>query len=291
MSFEIKHLQESLSFLVKNGLRQEAVNLAESFSLNFKDSREFQLITAKTYLHTKFKKTEALSLISPLKKSENSNPDLLYLLAQAHRAKDEIFKAIEFVSKSIEIDSSNTEFLMERSMYLFEIGKYDDAKSDLDKVLKLDPKHVRARFNSGWFRIRDGELSEGIGDLASARGKVVWGSPQLHLKFPACTRKNIKNSRVAILCEAGLGDQMISARFVKTCLDLGAKSVDLICHKSLVSLFSIIDGVNRVIPFEERVESKDAFYLVCEESQAELGKIAAFRDWILALVEEEQDDV
>jgi len=30
---------------------------------------------------------------------------------------------------------------------------------------------------------------------------------------------------------------------------------------------------------------------VCEESQAELGKIAAFRDWILALVEAEQEDL
>ncbi len=46
-----------------------------------------------------------------------------------------------------------------------------------------------------------------------------------------------------------------------------------------------IEAGRLVMPFEERVESRDAFYLVCEESQAELGKIAAFRDWILALVE------
>ena len=52
-----------------------------------------------------------------------------------------------------------------------------------------------------------------------------------------------------------------------------------------------IEAGRLVMPFEERVESKDAFYLVCEESQAELGKIAAFREWILALVEEEQDNV
>ena len=52
-----------------------------------------------------------------------------------------------------------------------------------------------------------------------------------------------------------------------------------------------IEAGRLVMPFEERVESKDAFYLVCEESQAELGKIAAFREWILALVEEEMDNV
>ncbi|WP_218309437.1 transcriptional regulator GcvA [Alteromonas antoniana] len=52
-----------------------------------------------------------------------------------------------------------------------------------------------------------------------------------------------------------------------------------------------LDAGRLIMPFEEKVESRDAFYLVCDEAQAELGKIAAFREWILKLVEEEQDDV
>lgn len=35
--------------------------------------------------------------------------------------------------------------------------------------------------------------------------------------------------------------------------------------------------------------SKNAFYLVCHDSQAELGKIAAFRQWILAKAATEQE--
>ncbi|MCW8108819.1 transcriptional regulator GcvA [Alteromonas ponticola] len=50
-----------------------------------------------------------------------------------------------------------------------------------------------------------------------------------------------------------------------------------------------LDAGRLVIPFEEKVESRDAFYLVCDETQAELGKIAAFRSWVLTQVEEEQD--
>lgn len=52
-----------------------------------------------------------------------------------------------------------------------------------------------------------------------------------------------------------------------------------------------IEAGRLIMPFEDKLESREAFYVVCDESQAELGKIAAFRDWILALVEEEQDDV
>ncbi|OFC72316.1 transcriptional regulator GcvA [Alteromonas confluentis] len=52
-----------------------------------------------------------------------------------------------------------------------------------------------------------------------------------------------------------------------------------------------LDAGRLIMPFEEKVASRDAFYLVCDEAQAELGKIAAFRAWILAQVEEEQNDL
>ncbi|MDF2179398.1 transcriptional regulator GcvA [Aliiglaciecola sp. CAU 1673] len=44
-----------------------------------------------------------------------------------------------------------------------------------------------------------------------------------------------------------------------------------------------------VCPFEEKLITRNAYYLVCHESMSELGKIKAFRDWMLAQVEEEQE--
>ena len=46
-----------------------------------------------------------------------------------------------------------------------------------------------------------------------------------------------------------------------------------------------LDAGRLVIPFAEKIQSKYSFYLVCEEAQAELGKIAAFRKWMQAEVE------
>jgi LysR family glycine cleavage system transcriptional activator len=37
------------------------------------------------------------------------------------------------------------------------------------------------------------------------------------------------------------------------------------------------------------LQSKDAYYLVCRDNQIELGKIAAFRDWMNKLVAQEQE--
>ena len=49
-----------------------------------------------------------------------------------------------------------------------------------------------------------------------------------------------------------------------------------------------LDAGRLIMPFEEKLESRDAYYLVCHEGQAEMGKIAAFRDWVMNLVQEEQ---
>ncbi|MBL1378326.1 transcriptional regulator GcvA [Zobellella iuensis] len=49
-----------------------------------------------------------------------------------------------------------------------------------------------------------------------------------------------------------------------------------------------IDAGRLVCPFEQVLMSKNAYYLVCHESQAALGKIAAFREWMLALVIKEE---
>lgn len=50
-----------------------------------------------------------------------------------------------------------------------------------------------------------------------------------------------------------------------------------------------LDTGRLVCPFNDVLVSKNAFYLVCHDSQAELGKIAAFRQWILARAATEQE--
>ena len=52
---------------------------------------------------------------------------------------------------------------------------------------------------------------------------------------------------------------------------------------------SEIESGRLVRPFQDVLVSKNAYYLVCQDSQAELGKIAAFRQWILSQAANEQE--
>lgn len=49
-----------------------------------------------------------------------------------------------------------------------------------------------------------------------------------------------------------------------------------------------IDSGRLICPFKEVLISKNSYYIVCREQQLELGKIAAFREWVLQTVADEQ---
>ncbi|WP_337840695.1 transcriptional regulator GcvA [Rheinheimera sp.] len=51
-----------------------------------------------------------------------------------------------------------------------------------------------------------------------------------------------------------------------------------------------INSGRLIVPFNHVLLSKDSHYLVCRESQTELGKIVAFRQWIARQVELDQQD-
>lgn len=42
-----------------------------------------------------------------------------------------------------------------------------------------------------------------------------------------------------------------------------------------------------VVPFQEVLVNPNAYYLVCTEVQADLGKVAVFRSWMLEMFAEE----
>ena len=50
-----------------------------------------------------------------------------------------------------------------------------------------------------------------------------------------------------------------------------------------------IDSGRLIKPFEEVLRSKNSYYVVCREHQADIGKISAFRDWVLDTVADEEE--
>jgi len=52
-----------------------------------------------------------------------------------------------------------------------------------------------------------------------------------------------------------------------------------------------IDSGRLICPFNDVLVSKNAYFIVCRESQKDLGKIEAFRQWLLDMVASEQEQI
>lgn len=108
---------------------------------------------------------------------------------------------------------------------------------------------TRHCFNRGWFFIQDNDYQKGCQLLENGRFLNVYGSPPLKTDAPIFNPKihDLKNKSIIISLEGGYGDEIIHARFATTYKKLGAKSVYIACTPELASIFSRIEGVDKVI--------------------------------------------
>lgn len=107
----------------------------------------------------------------------------------------------------------------------------------------------RHSFNRGWFLIQDGDYQKGCQLLENGRFINVYGSPPLQTNAPIFNpqQHTIKDKSILISLEGGYGDEIIHARFATSFKKQGAKAVYIACAPELVSTFSRIEGVDKVI--------------------------------------------
>ena len=129
--------------------------------------------------------------------------------------------------------------------------------------------------------------------LELARMKVPVRLVDQYVEPPTTSRALAVQSRtVELLHQRGIAAEMVALgnRGLAASLYDGATRLGRIALDEVDSRFNFvlllaqseIEAGRLVCPFSDVLVSKNAFYLVCHDSQAELGKIAAFRQWIQA---------
>jgi hypothetical protein len=159
---------------------------------------------------------------------------------------------------------------MERKMHDIDIelqlmlqGKFREGRAISDKLQNLGPEGIpdvdgntgnpdvwiRHTFNRGWFYLQDGDYQAGCQALEAGRFIKVYGSDPLKTNAPIYNPKehDIKGKSIIISLEGGYGDEIISARFVKSFKDIGASKVYLAASPEIVDVFKRIDGCDGVI--------------------------------------------
>lgn len=122
-------------------------------------------------------------------------------------------------------------------------GKAADAEEILKK---LDPSDPRVAFNSGWHRMRHGNLYSGFVGLEHGRIINIFGGSLPHAFCPRYNGQDLKGKTLLFVNEGGLGDEIINIRFTKNYYDLGAK-IMLASSPELYTLFENIKHLHCII--------------------------------------------
>ena len=146
------------------------------------------------------------------------------------------------------VKEKGNNFLQDLELTISLQGRFDEAEEILNKILEENPNDVRARFNKGFFIARKGKLLEGFKYMNEGRAIEVWGNKHIGTPKPIWDGSG-DGQYVLVNMEAGIGDQIIFARFIKNIERRGAKPI-VCCSSELKTIFSRISSCSAVVDAE-----------------------------------------
>lgn len=120
---------------------------------------------------------------------------------------------------------------------------------------------LRHMFNRGWFLLHQGKYQEGCQHLEAGRFLSVYGNGKLNSNKPIWDGKqNLQGKTVILNLEAGVGDQIISARFATDIANRGGRCI--ICsHPTLFGILKRIPGCYDCITINEVHSTQHDFWI------------------------------
>ena len=123
-------------------------------------------------------------------------------------------------------------------------GDFKEAWRLAEKLRKEEPNNLRAKYNRGWYLLRQGKIQDGYALMDRGRIAGVFGNSPPDVPTPKWDGK--AKGTVLLNLEGGLGDQIHQIRYAKDIAARGCKVV-VACAGHLVSLFVDVEGVSAVV--------------------------------------------
>ena len=247
-----------------------AIDLLESIAplrndvefLNFKAMVEY---TAKRYVKSAETSEQILNIL------ENTNT--FFNAGRACYKANQLQKSKEYLSKSIELDTSNVSAVLDYAVTICTMGDFEgafDLICNIDKS-KFDEKQQKIiEFNKGWHYIRKGDFKKGISLLHLGRSITIWGTDTRKYNKPRWDGSTQQGKTILIVGEGGIGDEVINARFSKLIKERGMNCVMSTAHNN-ESMLSSIETLDKVFNQKRIDYEKWDYWIPCMDVPYTMG--------------------
>ena len=184
---------------------------------------------------------ELAQKIYTLAKTSEHKFDARVNIIRAYLNLNEPYKALEYILINEKEKPNDHPNQMDKAMVYFLLDKKDEGEKILRKILTEPHKQDidnRVRFNLGTYELRNGNFKKGLYSvLLEGRKLNIWHEFQ----FPKdqLWEGDSKPGKTILLCaEGGIGDEIISVRFMKHFRDIGMNPIWYTDRKDIADIFN-----------------------------------------------------
>lgn len=205
--------------------------------LNWKSMVEYD---CKKYLRS-FETSEQI-----LRSARNANT--LFNAGRAAYKANQLEHSEKYLKEAMALDPSDSSTILDYAVTICTMGHFNQALDIINSIdkSKLDTLHSKiVDFNKGWHTIRQGDFKKGMDLLHIGREIGMLGNNTKRFSKPQWDGKSCTGKTIHIVGEAGIGDEVINARFSKIIKDRGMNCTMSTVHKntSMLSSVTTLDDV------------------------------------------------
>lgn len=162
-------------------------------------------------------------------------------------------EALKYIELNEEFNKNDYEIQMNKALAFFYLNEKDKGEEILRKILQECKNQEiinKVKFNLGTYELRNGNFQQGLRHfLIDGRKLNIWEE----FKYPRnqlWTGENASGKTIIVCAEGGVGDEIISVRFMQHLINIGINPIWLTNRKDVVNLFNRC-GFNAISELKE----------------------------------------
>lgn len=207
--------------------------------LSLEPHRLEALINLANLLRANGQPQAACALLEPALARNAEASELWLTLGSALREMGKVEEAEAHYRQALALSPNSATALGNLADILSMRGESDSALELYNCAIKIAPNHAQLKLNRSILHLLGGNLKDGWRDYA-ARLKISGKAPQCDHGLPGWTGGSLKNKRLLVTAEQGIGDELMFASMIPDLARRAAQEggrVLLECDARLVTLF------------------------------------------------------